>query len=54
MEHKNQFGIIKMLSYWEKRREQEEKEKRDKELKELVKLDWDEEAAEYDLMSKKL
>jgi hypothetical protein len=41
-----------MQSYWEKRREQEEKEKRDKELKDLVKLNWDEEAEEYDLLSR--
>jgi hypothetical protein len=44
--------IENMLTYWEKRREQEEKEKRDKELKDLVKLNWDEEAEEYDLLSR--
>jgi len=44
-----------MLTYWEKRREQEERERIKKELKELVKLTFDEEAEDYlkiDKMSK--
>jgi hypothetical protein len=43
-----------MVSYWEKRREQEEKEAREKELNNLVRLDFDEEAEEYNLMKKEV
>lgn len=41
-----------MKSYWQTRREIEEKEAREKELNKIVKLDFDEEAEEYDKISK--